>query len=112
MAKENFEREGMDDITISLEVARLAKQKGYPGQGTKDFWYRLHRATNFHCASKEGMYKETIKSGKQSEVFAEYYPACTKDSMQRWLRLSKNIKASSTNPALLRGLEQLPDVKL
>jgi hypothetical protein len=110
MAKEIYERPGMDDITVSLEVAKMAKQKGFDSKNSKDLWYRLHNAKNFYCVAKNGQFKDIAARGEHEKVFAEFYNAPTKDTVQRWLRETHKIQATSSNPGLLRGLEQLPDV--
>jgi len=110
MSKEQYHTPELEDLVVSLEVAKLAHQKGYPGIRTKDIWYRMPNKKTFTCAPRSVLFPKGARGDKRFEGMAEYYPASNKETMQRWLRTEHKIHTGSSNPALMRGLEQLPDV--
>jgi len=110
MSKEQFYNPDMENIVISLEVAKLAQAKGYPGVRTKDIWYRLENQKIFHCAPRKIAFPQGSRGEKRFEGMAEAYAAPNKATIQHWLRTEHKINAGGSNPGLLRGLEQLPDV--
>lgn len=110
MPPEQYHTSELEDFVVSLEVAKLAFQKGYPGIRTKDIWYRLPNKKTFICAPRRALFSKNVRGDKRFEGIAEHYPACGKANMQRWLRVEHKINTGSSNPALMRGLEQLPDV--
>lgn len=110
MSKEQFQNPESENIIVSLEVAKLAQEKGYPGVRTKDIWFRLKGQKTFQCSPRTSIFAKGARGDKRFENMLEHYPAPTKSTVQRWLRTEHNIITGGSNPALLRGLEQVESV--
>lgn len=83
---------------VSLQIAKLAKEKGYEGKGCKNIYANSQDdETTFQLVSKNSV------NGSPN-----HFPAPDRESLQRWLRKRHDIRAHVSDEGLLKGLQQIP----